>query len=92
MKLNKQMRESAVELTLNLPRVVVNGKKVAHILINGVNIYELGNKWHREVKDTACHNADDKYIGDEDYWAVRWATPDDPTCKNCLTQLRGLSE
>lgn len=85
--MRKEIQDSTVRLTLNLPRIVLKGKTKAHVLISGENI----GQWHRGeaylVDLTACHAGDIQSPGE----AIRWATPEDETCRTCLKYLRFLN-
>ena len=93
MRMPKAMRNSTIEVTTNLPRVVLPKGKVAHILSSGSNIYTLSlNRWEI-VDETVCHRADGYSLIMREDWPVesaRWATPDDPTCKDCLRVVKNL--
>jgi hypothetical protein len=81
---------SAVTLTLNLPRVVkIPGGSVGHVLIDATNIYTMRQSGMvTRVHSVACHYVDGRHVIPGD---LRWATPDDPTCRHCLASLRFLT-
>lgn len=81
-------KESTVTLALDLPRVVsTDGGRVGHVLIHPSDISNLRFDTWDEINEVACHTQDGTYIG-RTRAQVRWATPDDPTCKKCLRALK----
>lgn len=87
MKMPKDMANSKATFTVSLPRVVIRRGGKAHVLSVGSNIYNLATRGTESIEETVCHSGDEALM-----WTskVRWATPDDPTCKLCLRTLENL--
>lgn len=76
---------------VTLPRVVGQTSKVAHVVVDGGDIYNLVVTGGGSAA-TACHFNDYLRVdvGDQPWRWVGLADPDTPTCRRCLAALRRL--
>jgi hypothetical protein len=89
--MKKTPRDSAIELTILLPRLKGRRSSVAHIMVERVQLFGLRFRTSAFTPTygtiVACHALDST----PEKW-LRWAEPGDPTCRRCLASLRFLTK